>query len=246
MTETWHGDPQGGFSGHVRSYGHWGRPVLAFPAEGGSSADWESNGMVDAVSGLLDAGRIKLYCVDSADGQTWSDRSLPHEERARRHEVYERWILDAVVPFIAGESDGRTDLLATGVSLGAFHAANIALRHADRFPTAVCMSGNYDPSLWHMWGERGDSAYFNNPVEFVPNLDGDHLNWLRGQLHLTLVVGQGAFEEHPTHALSGSRRLSEILGHKGIPHDLDVWGDDVPHDWESWRRQAAHHLPRFC
>ena len=125
MAETWHGDPQGGFSGHVRSYGHWGRPVLAFPAEAGSAGDWESNGMVDAVSGLLNDGRIKLYCVDSADAQTWSDRSLPYEERARMHEVYERWLLNAVVPFIAGESGGRTDLVATGVSLGAFHAANI-------------------------------------------------------------------------------------------------------------------------
>jgi esterase/lipase superfamily enzyme len=246
MTETWHGDPQGGFSGHVRSYGHWGRPVLAFPAEAGSAGDWESNGMVEALSGLLGDGRIKLYCVDSADGQTWSDRSLPYEERARRHEVYERWLLDAVVPFIAGESDGRTDLVAAGVSLGAFHAANIALRHADRFPAAVCMSGNYDPSLWHMWGERGDAAYFNNPSHYLPNLDGDHLDWLRGRVHLTLVVGQGAFEEHPTHALSGSRRLSELLGDKGIPHELDVWGDDVPHDWSSWRRQIAHHLPRYC
>ena len=37
MAETWHGDPQGGFAGHVRSYGHWGRPVLAFPAEAGSA-----------------------------------------------------------------------------------------------------------------------------------------------------------------------------------------------------------------
>ena len=26
---------------------------------------------------------------------------------------------------------------------------------------------------------------------------------------------------------------------------LDLWGHDVPHDWPSWRRQIAHHLPRF-
>jgi esterase/lipase superfamily enzyme len=246
MAETWHGDPQGGFAGHVRSYGHWGRPVLAFPAEAGSAGDWESNGMVAALSGLLGDGRIKLYCVDSADAATWSDRSASFEERARRHEVYERWILDAVVPFIAGECGGRSDLIATGVSLGAFHAANIALRHADRFHVAVCLSGNYDPSLWHMWGERGAAAYFNNPVDFVPNLSGEHLEWLRGHVQLTLVVGRGAFEEHPTHALSGSYRFAGLLADQGIPHDLDVWGEDVPHDWSSWQRQAAHHLPRFC
>jgi esterase/lipase superfamily enzyme len=59
-------------------------------------------------------------------------------------------------------------------------------------------------------------------------------------------VGQGAFEEHPTHALSGAHRLAGVLAEKGIAHDLDVWGHDVPHDWTSWQRQIAHHLPRFC
>jgi esterase/lipase superfamily enzyme len=33
---------------------------------------------------------------------------------------------------------------------------------------------------------------------------------------------------------------------KGIRCEVDLWGYDVPHDWPSWRRQLAHHLPRFC
>jgi hypothetical protein len=32
---------------------------------------------------------------------------------------------------------------------------------------------------------------------------------------------------------------------KGIRHETDLWGHDVPHDWPSWRAQLAHHLPRF-
>ena len=31
----------------------------------------------------------------------------------------------------------------------------------------------------------------------------------------------------------------------GISHELDVWGHDVSHDWDWWRKQIAHHLPRF-
>ena len=37
-----------------------------------------------------------------------------------------------------------------------------------------------------------------------------------------------------------------LLTDKGIKHELDLWGYDVPHDWPSWRVQWAHHLPRFC
>ena len=50
----------------------------------------------------------------------------------------------------------------------------------------------------------------------------------------------------PTRALPSTRRFAGLLAEKGIPHELDVWGHDVPHDWPSWQRQLAHHLPRFC
>ena len=204
MPEVVLADPRGGFTGRVLSYGHWGRPVIAFPAEAGAAHDWQDNGMIDALGGLLDAGRMKLYCVDSADASTWSDRSITLEERARRHDLYERWLLDAVLPYIGDDSGGRTDAVAIGASMGAFHAANLALRHADRVPVAICLSGNYDPSMWHAWGERGSAAYFHNPVDYVAHLGGDHLDWLRGHVFLVLVVGQGAFEEHPTRAQSGT------------------------------------------
>jgi esterase/lipase superfamily enzyme len=238
--------PATGWRGNVVVHGHWGRPVLVFPAEGGSAWEFEHRGMVDAIRWLVDEGRVKLYCVDSADGFTWSDRSVGLEERARRHEQYERWILEAVVPFVSDDCRGPTDIATLGCSLGAFHAANLVLRHADRFPLALCFSGSYDPSEWHGWGDLGDASYFNNPTDYVPHLHGGHLDWLRSRAHLVLVVGQGAWEVDPTGALPSTRRFAGLLAEKGISHELDVWGHDVPHDWPSWQRQLAHHLPRFC
>jgi esterase/lipase superfamily enzyme len=233
----------------VLRYGHWGRPVLVFPSEQGRAIDYENNGMVDAVSDLIEAGRAKLYCVDSADGHTWSRNDLPLEERARRHGEYEAWILNDVVPAIHADSGGPLDIVTTGCSLGAFHAVNFALKRADLFPLAIGLSGNYDAAAWHAdhtAGERGDATYFNNPVDYVPQLDGDHLDWLRGRVSIQLVVGQGDWETHPTGALPSSQQLAGLLQAKGIRCDLDLWGHDVAHDWPWWRRQIAHHLPRFC
>jgi esterase/lipase superfamily enzyme len=237
--------PAIGAAGNVVVHGHWGRPVLAFPAEGGGARDFEGNGMVGAVGGLLEAGRAKLYCVDAYDAQSWSNTSIPVEERAHAHGRYESWILDQVVPFIAADCGGPQEIITTGCSLGAYHAANFALKRADVFPLAICLSGNYDPSTWHGWGERGEAAYFNNPLDYVAHLHGDHLDWLRGRLSLLLVCGQGMWED-TTGSLEGTRRLAGVLAEKGIRHELDLWGHDVPHDWPSWRAQIAHHLPRFC
>ena len=154
----------------VAVYGYWGRPVLVFPAERGDAGEFERRGMVGAVSDLLGGGRAKLYCVDSFDSESWSNRDIPLEERARRHRFYESWIFDEVVPFVRRDCGGASELITCGVSLGAFHAANFALKRADLFSLAICMSGNYDPAAWDGWDERGDAAYFNNPVDYVGHL----------------------------------------------------------------------------
>ena len=241
--ELWSGGI--GASGSVIRYGHYGRPVLAFPSERGQAGDFEQNGMVAAIGGLLEAGRVKLYCVDSYDSASWSNVALPLEERARAHGQYESWILQLVLPWIYADCGGQLEVVTVGCSLGAFHAANFALKHAEAFPLALCFSGNYDPSSWQGWGERGSAAYFNNPVDYVPNLHGEHLDWLRGQLSLLLVCGQGQWED-TTGSLDSTRQLAGLLAGKRIRHELDLWGYDVPHDWPSWRAQLAHHLPRFC
>ena len=232
--------------GTVIRYGHWGRPVVVFPSEAGRAWDYENNGMVAAVQPLIDAGRIKLYCVDSFDRYTWSDSWLPLEERARRHGAYASWITEQVARFIGADTPGAGDAIVTGCSLGAYHALQFALTRADLFPVAICLSGNYDPTTWRAWGDRGDAAYFANPAHYVPNLGGDHLDWLRSRFFGILVAGQGAWETHPTGALPSTRHMGHLLAQKGLNHELQLWGHDVSHDWHWWQRQIAEYLPRFC
>lgn len=231
-------------TGDMIAYGSWGRPLLVFPSEQGRCYDYENNGMIASIAPLIDAGRVKVYCVDSFDAGSWVDQGLPLEERARRHGAYEAWIVDRVVPWIFEDSGGVQEIITTGCSFGAYHAANLTLKRADLFPLAVCQSGVYE--VGHLgWGERGDAVYFNNPMDYVGNLHGDHLEWLRGRVSLLLVCGQGQWED-TTGALESTKAFASLLGSKGIPHELDLWGFDVPHDWPSWRDQIAHHLPRFC
>lgn len=235
--------PELGWSPRVIVHGSYGRPVLVFPSSEGRAEDFESNGMVDAVRPLLEQGRVKLYCLDSWDGGSWYRDDLSMEERAQRHEAYERWVLHGVVPLIDDDCAGRQEMLVTGCSFGAYHAVNIALRHADLFPLALGLSGVYDLSGMG-WGERGLAFYVNNPMDAMAGAHGDHLDWLRSRLSLLLVCGQGMWEDD-TGALESTKRFGGICKDKGLRVEVDLWGHDVPHDWPSWRAQLAHHLPRL-
>jgi esterase/lipase superfamily enzyme len=207
--------PAIGAAGRVVVHGHYGRPVLAFPSEGGGAYDFQDRGMLDAVGHLVEAGRTKLYCVDAFDSGGRSG--------------YESWVIDQVAPFIQDDLGGPQDILTTGCSMGAFHAANFVLRRADLFTAAICLSGNYE------FGVTGEVSGFH----------GDHLDWIRSRASFLLVCGQGMWED-TTGALESTKHLAGLLAEKGIRHELDLWGHDVPHDWPSWRAQIAHHLPRFC
>lgn len=198
--------------------------------------------MVDALAPMLASGRVKLYCPESNISQSFSgEGSL--DERMYRHHLYERFIMETLLPFI--EADCRTPevrVVGTGCSMGALYASLFALKFPERFEGALCMSGRYRGSKF-VQGGYSDELYFNDPLAFVPNLEGAALERVRRHTHLTLVVGRGAFEGG---CLPETVELGQWLKRKGVPSHLAVWGHDSRHEYSWWKRQVAHYLPQVC
>lgn len=225
----------------ILAFGHYGTPVIAFPSGGGQFYDFENNGMIEAVSPLIEAGQVKVYCPDGIDHESWLNHGVDPHWRAVRHNAYQDFIVSNLVPAI--RVDCKTPdlkIALTGCSLGAYHAVNFALKFPHLFHYALGMSGRYD--LEHICGSNGsEEFYFNNPMAYAHNLHNGPLDHVRWNTHLVLVCGQGAWEDkclHETH------RLADILAEKGISHERDIWGHDVEHHWYWWRQQIAHHFDR--
>jgi esterase/lipase superfamily enzyme len=226
----------------VIAYGDAGVPVLVFPTSEGSASDYEGFGMVDALSPLLRAGKLRLYCVDSYDSESWWAKHRPAHERAWRHTLYEDWIINNVLPAIRCDlRDDEARLIATGCSFGAYHAANFTLKHPRHFRTALCMSGAYNLN-WLLDGHHDEFVYFNNPVEYVANLHGELLDELRRSVFIALISGQGQWEER---SLQSTREFWGVLSRKQLPNYMDLWGADAGHDWPWWRRQIVYYLSHF-
>lgn len=224
------------------AYGHFGRPMIAFPSGGGQFHDFEDNGMVASVAHLIEAGKLKLYCPESLDHESWLRRDIDPHWRAVRHNAYQDYVVKDLVPAIRADcQDWEIGIGLAGCSLGAFHAANFALKFPHLFPYALCMSGRYD--LERIMGQTSGSedVYFNNPLAYLPNLHGEALAQVQRNTHLVLVCGRGAWEDK---CLADTERLAALLREKSVSHELDLWGHDVEHHWYWWRQQFPHHLSR--
>jgi esterase/lipase superfamily enzyme len=226
----------------VNVYGYYGKPVLVFPAQAGRFYDFENFGMVSAIASFIEAGQIKLFTVDSIDSQSWANNGAHPADRARRHQDYDRYIVEEVVPFMRKHSgDTGAKFISTGVSMGAYHATNFFFRHPDIFDTVIAISGLFQ--LNHFIGDYMDeNVYFNTPLAYLPNLnDPWHLDQYR-QSRIIVCTGQGAWEDE---MLADTHELERILEQKDIPHWIDIWGGDVNHDWPWWHKMLPYFLEKL-
>lgn len=227
---------------HLWRYGHHGLPVIAFPSASGMAHEWESNGMIDALSDWLEAGLLKLYTVESNVSEAWTRKETHPQLRIKRHQVYEQFVMSDLVPFVHNDCNKSDIPIAlTGTSLGAYYAVNFALKYPQVFRYALGLSGRYD-ATWMTDGFTNQDIYFNNPMAYVPGISGEYLNQIRSHTHFALVCGQGKWEDGN---IQDAQKLAALMAAKGISHKLDLWGHDVSHQWPWWQRQARHHLSGY-
>ncbi|MCS6789707.1 MAG: alpha/beta hydrolase-fold protein [Bacteroidia bacterium] len=222
----------------VNRYGHAGAPFLAFPAQESGHRNLEEFGLIDAIRPFIEEGKVQFFTVDSYDAESWTSRDLPMPERGPRHEAFVKFIREEVIPYIRSFTD--QPIWTTGVSMGAYHAANFIFRFPHDFGGVIALSGVYE--LSGFLGEYSDEwVYYNSPLWFLPNLnDSYYLDELRKK-KIILCVGQGAWEEP---MLTHTRQMAEVLAHKGIPAWVDIWGHDVNHDWPWWKVQLPYFLEK--
>ncbi len=224
----------------VARWGTYGRPVLVFPSAGGDALEIERNGLVGACGQLLAEGRVKLYSVDSVAGQAMINRDGTVEHRLWLLNQFHECIRWEVVPAIHADLGGQAmDVIAGGASIGAFNSVAVLCRYPDVFSAAIGMSGSY--LVEHFYGEAWtQDLYYSSPLQFVPGLDGPHLDRLR-QRFAILASGAGRWED-----VGESWRMALVLGGKGIPNRVDDWGPDWEHDWPTWRAMLPQYLAELA
>lgn len=221
-------------------YGHYGAPILVFPTSGGDENEYAGQGMIEALGHHIDAGRVKFFCVNSMNNESWYDKQAHPRHRSYVQAMYDAYIAYEVAPFIRHQCQSPgIGITTSGASFGGYHAANTLFKHPETFRRCLALSGVYDIRRF-MDGDYDDNFYFNNPVDYVANLsDGYLLDQLRG-CDIRLATGTGPYEDSgPTY------QFSDVLARRGINHTVDNWGPDGGHDWPYWKKQMNEYVARL-
>lgn len=216
-------------------FGHAGRPMVWFPTSAGRFYQSEDFGLIGAVADLLEAGAIQVACVDSVDAESFYARHRHPSERLARHDQYDRYLADEVVPWVREKARTEARVATLGASFGAYHAVNFGFRHPDLVDKVIGFSGKYDIHSF-LDGYWDDSAYFHCPTAYVPNM-GPEWTAKLGRMDIAIVTGQ------TDNVLEGSQEMIRILEAKGIPHRGHVWAAPYGHDWPWWTQQVGHYVP---
>lgn len=195
---------------------------------------------VEALRHKIEQGSLQLFCVDSVDAESLYCKWAHPSRRIQRHIDFEEYILNEVLPFMQSRNSHEC-VISHGVSLGAFHAANIAFRHPQHFKKLIAFSGRYDLTLNIECfndlfdGFYNNDVYFHTPIHFIPNLDCSwRLNKLR-EMDIKLVIGK----DDPF--FQNNEQLSSILSNKSISHQMLIWNERA-HSGHYWRRMVSWYI----
>ena len=227
----WH-SPSLGRDMELLWYGHYGRPLLAFPTSLGSCSQNEDMGLFRSMTDKIDDGQVQVCCVDAIDGECWYNDDAHPGWKAYRYTQFDRYLIDEVVPMIR-EKAGRDDLITFGASSGALHAVNFAGRHPEAVSRVISFSGLYDTHNF-LHGYWDDNCYFSCPAAYFPNLPPHEVDRMR---HIGWVIATG---EHD-HLVQTNRDFAAMLAGKGLNVHAEFWGGVFGHDWPHW----SEHLRRF-
>jgi esterase/lipase superfamily enzyme len=220
----------------IVTYGHYGFALLMVPTAAADYLEYERFQLIDHLAPFIDSGKCKVYSVNSINTESWLNKQMEPSHKAIRHNQFNEYIFNEVIPYIKNSTSWDTPVFITGASFGALHSMNLFLKRPDLIQGAIAMSGVYDLTEYTD-GYYDEQVYYNSPIHYIPNLtDHNILEQIR-RGKLIIATGQGSYEDP-----EANRRFSGVLHSKGIPHELDLWGFDVTHDWPTWRKMLPHFL----
>lgn len=161
------------YSGHLnrememKHYGHTGKVMVVFPTSGGRFYEYEDFRMIDAISSFIEKGKLQVYTIDSIDAESWLSYNPNLNLCLWMARCFEEYLISEFVPFVKHNDTRFDSFIATGCSMGAFHAVSFSLKHPDVFDQTIALSDIYDARFFTGEYYGNQRVYENSPVDYL-------------------------------------------------------------------------------
>ncbi|MES2774324.1 MAG: alpha/beta hydrolase-fold protein [Bacteroidota bacterium] len=221
----------------IAIYGHYGFALLLVPTAAADYLEYERFQLMDCLKPFIEAGKVKVYSVNSINNESWMNKEMEGSHKAIRQNQFNQYIFEEVIPFIRTNSSAETQIITCGASFGALHSMNLFLKRPDIINGVIAMSGVYN-LMEYTSGYYDEQVFYNSPVQYMPGLsDPWYLDNIRRSRHIHILTGSGPYEDP-----NGSKEMAGVLYSKNIWYELDVWGEEWRHDWPTWRAMLPLYL----
>ena len=123
----------------IAVYGHFGFALLMLPTAAADYLEYERFHLIAALEPYIVAGKVKVFSINSINSEAWLNNRMHPRHKAIRHQQFNAYVEEEVVPFIRTHSSHETPIVTTGASLGALHAANLYFRRPALFGGVIAM-----------------------------------------------------------------------------------------------------------
>lgn len=232
-THQWK-SPSLGSKMELSVFGTAGTPVLIFPSEEGNMEEWNEAGIMEALEEQIDEEYNQFFCINSVAEESLLNKDAEPRQRIHRQMQYEQYVMDEVIPFIR-DNNSNPFLIFSGAFLGAYYAMLFALKYPQKVNKVIGISGTYDIKPY-LDGHYDDNVYYNNPVDFLPNLNDSSILAKISDIDYRLL----SYSNDPQRG--ATERMSDTLWQKNVDHNFYVWDEVISDPWRLVDSMFIEHL----
>src|SRR5690242_18221995 len=112
----------------IAVYGHYGFVLLLIPTAAADYLEYERFQLIDSIAPFIESGKVKVFSINSLNNESWMNNEMLPEHKGIRHNQFNQYIFEEVIPFIKNSTSPETPIITCGASFGALHSMNLFLR----------------------------------------------------------------------------------------------------------------------
>src|SRR6187401_484438 len=84
----------------IATYGDFGFALLLVPTAAADYLEYERFQLMDTLAPFIDSGKVRIFSIDSINNESWLNNEMAGEHKAIRHNQFNDYVFNEVVPFI--------------------------------------------------------------------------------------------------------------------------------------------------